>query len=91
MPQTPTGQRQYEKASMGDYRGAPISHKEVDAIEAEAAAMERKRLRLLVSREMPRKPGWPEFGPLSDGKIAARAAFEMATDMVLDLLADPTP
>ncbi len=57
--------------------------------QAFGAQQERKRLRALLKKEMPRKASWPEFGPLFDGVVAARAAFEMATEMALDLLSEP--
>lgn len=46
---------------------------------------ERERLRKLIKKEVRREP-WPEFGPLSDGRVAARAAFNMAIEIVLDHL-----
>ena len=83
MPQTPTGQRQYEKASMGDYRGAPISHKEVDAIEAEAAAMERERLLAAVAEDDEASMCREELHTHGHGWCNGRA--------FVAILADPTP
>ena len=43
-PTTPTGKRQWAKPNMGDYRGAPIHHRDILAIEHEAAAAVRAEL-----------------------------------------------
>jgi hypothetical protein len=84
-PTTPTGRALWDSLRFPDQT---LSVDDILAIEAEAREQERERLRALVAKERRDEP-WPQFGPLADGRIAAREAFNMAVDIFLEMLTEP--